>query len=376
MIKSVYLGIAAAAMTLALTAGPLMADEVERGKIIVKDLCSYCHVMEPKPPEAGELHPFLEQDPHFNLRAPSIPELASKMILSEDYIHTTLRNPHPKMKRFRLSAAMVSDLVAYFRSLKLKADQAKLTADQAELKAIQADNGYRLAERLCAGCHVVGSEPAAGRTAPPFPKLSSEILLSEAYLDTWLRNPRPPMHSFQLPRREVSDIVTYLRSLKLKVDKAANGKRLAQRWCSNCHVVGSEPAAGRTAPPLRKLASEILLIEANLDTRLRNPHPAMHRFQLSAPMVSDLVAYLRSLKLEVDQAANGKRLAERLCSNCHVVGSEPGAGRTAPAFRKLADGPLLSESLIDFWLRNPRPQCTNSNCPRPRCPISSSICIP
>ena len=164
------------------------------------------------------------------------------------------------------------------------------------LMADEVERGKRAAERLCSGCHVVGSEPAAGRTAPSFRLLANKILLTGSYIDYRLRNPSPPMHRFQLSAPMVSDIAAYWRSLRLKVDEAANGKRLAERWCAQCHVVGSEPAAGRTAPPFAQLAHKVRLNEFLIDHWLRNPTPPMHSFQLPAPTVSDIAAYLRSLK--------------------------------------------------------------------------------
>ena len=82
----------------------------------------------------------------------------------------------------------------------------------------------------------------------------------------------------------------------LMADEVQSGKRIAERLCSNCHVVASEVPAGRTAPSFTHVANTVLLSEAYLDSWLRNPNPPMHRFQLTSPMVSDLVAYLRSLQ--------------------------------------------------------------------------------
>jgi hypothetical protein len=102
---------------------------------------------------------------------------------------------------------------------------------------------------------VVGSEPGAGRTAPPFPQLAKKVRLNEFLIGFWLRNPNPP-----------------------------------------CHVVGSEPGAGRTAPPFPQLAKKVRLNEFLIGFWLRNPTPPMHSFQLPQPMVSDITTYLRSLK--------------------------------------------------------------------------------
>ncbi|MFT5539677.1 MAG: mono/diheme cytochrome c family protein [Alphaproteobacteria bacterium] len=82
----------------------------------------------------------------------------------------------------------------------------------------------------------------------------------------------------------------------LMADEVQSGKELAERWCSRCHVVAPELPPGGAAPSFAKLANTILLSETYLDTQLRDPHPSMQRFQLTPSMVSDLMAYLRSLK--------------------------------------------------------------------------------
>lgn len=74
--------------------------------------------------------------------------------------------------------------------------------------------GKRIAETWCSGCHAVGRERRPGDKAPSFGQLANSILLSETYLDTWIKNPRPPMHKFEFTSDMVSDLVSYLRSLK------------------------------------------------------------------------------------------------------------------------------------------------------------------
>ena len=74
------------------------------------------------------------------------------------------------------------------------------------------------------------------------------------------------------------------------------GKGIAQTWCSSCHAVGRVARPGDTAPSFGQLADSILLSESYLDAWLKDPRPPMHKFELTADMVSNLVSYLRSLK--------------------------------------------------------------------------------
>ncbi|MDX1484218.1 MAG: cytochrome c [Alphaproteobacteria bacterium] len=77
---------------------------------------------------------------------------------------------------------------------------------------------------------------------------------------------------------------------------ASKGRRVAERWCSDCHAVAGEQVAGRTAPSFKEIAGRSLLTESYLDSWTRNPTAPMHKFQLSPAMIADLVAYLRSLR--------------------------------------------------------------------------------
>jgi mono/diheme cytochrome c family protein len=78
---------------------------------------------------------------------------------------------------------------------------------------------------------------------------------------------------------------------------ADNGGRLAQRWCSTCHVVS--PTQSRTtgeAPPFPTLARRADLDAAKIALFLLVPHPRMPDMNLSRDEAADLAAYITSLK--------------------------------------------------------------------------------
>jgi mono/diheme cytochrome c family protein len=55
-----------------------------------------------------------------------------------------------------------------------------------------------------------------------------------------------------------------------------NGERLAQRWCSACHVVtSSQREANADAPPFDEIAKRPNFNENGLATFLLNPHAKM-----------------------------------------------------------------------------------------------------
>ena len=76
-----------------------------------------------------------------------------------------------------------------------------------------------------------------------------------------------------------------------------NGERLAQRWCTACHVVASDQR-GPTgeAPPFRTIAAKPDFDAAKLAFFLMDPHPKMPNMQLSRTEAADLAAYISVLK--------------------------------------------------------------------------------
>jgi mono/diheme cytochrome c family protein len=76
---------------------------------------------------------------------------------------------------------------------------------------------------------------------------------------------------------------------------AAEGEKIAQRWCTSCHTVGGKPMASDKAPAFSALAADPAKSEAYLKAWISNPHPPMPNFNLSRRTIEDLVAYIRSL---------------------------------------------------------------------------------
>lgn len=78
---------------------------------------------------------------------------------------------------------------------------------------------------------------------------------------------------------------------------AANGKRLAERWCASCHVVKAGQKSGTTAaPPFVEVAKTPNLSAASIALFLLTPHPRMPDMNLSRYEAADLAAYIVSLK--------------------------------------------------------------------------------
>jgi mono/diheme cytochrome c family protein len=76
---------------------------------------------------------------------------------------------------------------------------------------------------------------------------------------------------------------------------AAEGEKIAERWCASCHVVEGKAMASDKAPAFAALAADPAKSEAYLKGWISNPHPPMPNFNLTRQTVDDLAAYIRSL---------------------------------------------------------------------------------
>jgi mono/diheme cytochrome c family protein len=78
---------------------------------------------------------------------------------------------------------------------------------------------------------------------------------------------------------------------------ASNGRQLAQRWCSGCHLVsGSQTTASDQVPPFATIAKMPDFDAAKIALFLLNPHPKMPDMNLSRAEAADLAAYIATLR--------------------------------------------------------------------------------
>ena len=80
-------------------------------------------------------------------------------------------------------------------------------------------------------------------------------------------------------------------------DRVAEGHKLAQQWCTGCHII--EPgttSASDVAPPFPKIAQDKRLTPDQLRVWLTNPHPPMPNLSLTREEIDNLVAYIGSLR--------------------------------------------------------------------------------
>lgn len=83
-----------------------------------------------------------------------------------------------------------------------------------------------------------------------------------------------------------------------QAQNAANGKRIADRWCSSCHVV--DPNDNRpvrdTVPSFTAVANNSSTTRMGLAAFLTTPHYTMPNFVLSRGEIADVSAYIMSLR--------------------------------------------------------------------------------
>ncbi len=76
------------------------------------------------------------------------------------------------------------------------------------------------------------------------------------------------------------------------------GLALAQKLCSNCHLVDGAPSSSVPAgvPPLRWIANRDAQTGQRIMDKLINPHWPMPDLRLSIEEIADVVAYLETIR--------------------------------------------------------------------------------
>jgi len=78
----------------------------------------------------------------------------------------------------------------------------------------------------------------------------------------------------------------------------AEGARLADRWCSNCHMIGLDTPtqADDAAPSFASVARQPGITAMSLRTSLQTPHSPMPDHGLSNAELDNIVAYILALE--------------------------------------------------------------------------------
>jgi mono/diheme cytochrome c family protein len=78
---------------------------------------------------------------------------------------------------------------------------------------------------------------------------------------------------------------------------AERGGKLAERWCSTCHIVSDTQARATTeAPTFQSIAERSPEAIDALGAFLMDPHPPMPDLSLTRQEIRDLLSYIESLR--------------------------------------------------------------------------------
>ncbi|HJS86840.1 MAG TPA: cytochrome c [Acetobacteraceae bacterium] len=79
---------------------------------------------------------------------------------------------------------------------------------------------------------------------------------------------------------------------------SAAGRRIAERWCSDCHVIGPGQQRGTSygAPPFEAVARMASITPMALRVFLQTPHGRMPDLHMSRAEIDDVIAYILSLR--------------------------------------------------------------------------------
>lgn len=73
------------------------------------------------------------------------------------------------------------------------------------------------------------------------------------------------------------------------------GRRIAERWCSSCHVAADRGPGTDAVPTLQRIAVDPRRDPGWLRQWLNDPHPPMPDLHLSHTEIENVVAYLQTL---------------------------------------------------------------------------------
>ena len=81
----------------------------------------------------------------------------------------------------------------------------------------------------------------------------------------------------------------------------AEGRRIAERWCSSCHVAGNRSGGTDAVPTLESIANDRRRSPEWVRQWLNDPHPPMPNLPLTRAQIEDVVAYLQTLRQQPSQ---------------------------------------------------------------------------
>ena len=99
--------------------------------------------------------------------------------------------------------------------------------------------------------------------------------------------------------KRVLSVALIMGSLTLHAAHAAdpaNGRRLAELWCTSCHIASpDQPRGSADAPAFSAIGRQPGFNAGQLTLFLLDPHPAMPNMGLTRTEAIDIASYIQSL---------------------------------------------------------------------------------
>lgn len=344
-----------------------------KGEEIYNNFCIACHQA------GGEgkvgFAPFI-RNPHF---------LA---LTTDDFLRKSIVNGRPGTAMTpwaHLKPVEIESLVAYLRSGEDSRIKAVASVDPARKHPGDALSGKPLYTQYCASCH--GPEAHGYAEGGPGPAIGNSGFLavaSDDYIFQTVKHGRPgtAMRAFSgsrglanLADREIADIIAHLRSgvapspaIATSEPDLVKGKTHFEANCAACHQADGAGRAG-IAPSIGNRDFLALASDEFIKETVRNGRPGtsmVQRPDLSDQVLTDMIAYLRSLpvenvvKIEVDPDKNlaargnqeqGHEKFGLYCAACHgpkgqgYIGGGAGPGIGLSGFLNAASDDYIFQTL-------------------------------
>ena len=75
-----------------------------------------------------------------------------------------------------------------------------------------------------------------------------------------------------------------------------NGRRLSERWCAECHAIGSAPAKPGRARSFAAIAAKETVTSEMIASFLRMPHATMPNVPLTRADAQDIAALIMTMR--------------------------------------------------------------------------------
>jgi len=75
-----------------------------------------------------------------------------------------------------------------------------------------------------------------------------------------------------------------------------NGRRLSERWCTECHAIAPAPAKRNRASPFSAIAAKETINSDMIASFLLLPHATMPNLPLSRQDAQDIAAFIMGMK--------------------------------------------------------------------------------